>query len=240
MSKEFSIISQNLNGKLTEKTVKRYEQREKADIYAFQELKQERYNITDTKAVNMPMKDILQAEQIWMDAFPWLEFKSGYWKESSIEFSKKEIRIINFHSSPFYSAQMRYILLKRLGEIKADFVILLGDFNAEFENQTEQPLSRVTKENDAFLAQIGGLGFTELLSEQEREENKPHYTFQYGKYKKKLDHIFISQGLSDLSHQGWRFSIQYIDDVNISFSPSESEQAFTDHSGIKLTIQVHL
>ena len=117
MGEELTIISQNLNGKLTEKTVKEYEQEEKADIYAFQELKRKRCNITDTKAVNMPMKDLLQAEQIWTDAFPWLEFKSGYWKESSIAFAKKEIRIINFHSSPRYSFPLRYTLLKRLKRI---------------------------------------------------------------------------------------------------------------------------
>lgn len=242
MMNKLLIISQNLNGKLTDKTVKEYIKKKKADIYAFQELKRNRCNITDTKAVNMQVQDFPHVQQIWENAFPWIEFKSGYWKESGITFSEKEIRIINFHSSPWYSAQMRYVLLKRLEEIKDEtgFVILLGDFNAAFAYQTEQDTNSTTRENDAFLTQIKSLGFTELLSKREKEKAEPHYTFYHEKKdktidKKKLDHIFISEGLSALSREGWQFFVEYIDDVNKSISPPDL--AFTDHSGIKLTVQ---
>ena len=235
---KLSIISQNLNGAYTDETIGEYKQKEKADIYAFQELKRGNCNITDTQASNMQLDDFSHAKEIWEDAFPWIEFKSGYWKESSIKFSEQEIRIINFHSSPWYSAQIRYTLLKRLNEIKKEtkFVILLGDFNAEFRGEKDQQLKGAKKQNDAFLTRIMHFGFTELLSEGEVKEH-PHGTFEFKKdgktYKKRLDHIFISKALLDLSGDGWKFSIQYIDDVNIHLSQTK----LIDHSGIRLTIQ---
>lgn len=235
-----SIITQNLNGAYTDETIGEYKQKEKADIYAFQELKRGNCNITDTQASNMQMDDFSHAKKIWEDAFPWIEFKSGYWKESSIKFSGQKIRIVNFHSSPWYSAQIRYTLLKRLDEIRkeTEFVILLGDFNAEFKREEDQQLKGVKKQNNAFLKRIQYFGFTELLSEEEKKDPRiPHGTFEFKKdnktYKKKLDHIFISKGLLALSGDGWKFFIQYIDDVNIH--PPKPKPI--DHSGIRLTIQ---
>lgn len=98
------------------------------DIYAVQELKI--YN-KQTKRWRMNTKTLIKkekyqkdmsisgrAEEIWDDAFPWLDFRGGYWDECDIEFAGKKIKIINFHSSPTYDLGPRYTLLKRLSEIK--------------------------------------------------------------------------------------------------------------------------
>ena len=240
---ELSIITQNLSGKYNENSVKKYMQAQKANIYAFQELKQQRCKIAYLCINNSLEKneaDAVRAEEIWKEAFPWLDFKSGYYQEAEVTFGGKEITIIDFHSSLRYSAQMRYVLLKRISEVKNELVILLGDFNAAFKNQTEHNIP----DNDRFLRCITQkLGFEELLADEEKE-NSPHYTFQYNKKnehkevieKKKLDHIFVSKKMFKLTNEGWNFLIEYIDDVNKNFS--KSTEAFTDHSGIRLTIQV--
>ena len=77
---------------------------------------------------------------IWREAFPWIEFKSGYWMEKKVEFDGEEIIIINYHCASNYSVQLRYILLKRLDQesILDKCVILLGDFNTVFNFQTER------------------------------------------------------------------------------------------------------
>lgn len=235
--RELSIITQNLNGRFDYKSITEYTKVHKANIYAFQELKSGKSYITDILIddhLKNKYKDSDDAKKLWEDAFPWLDFKSGYWKEWGIEFAGKKIRIINVHCSPTYTNSMRYTLLKMLDEsnIKNELVILLGDFNAAFKNQTETNI----KENHKFLSLITqDLKYKELLANAETE-NKPHFTFQYKGKRKKLDHIFISEELFKFSNAGWNFLIEYIDSVNLNFS--KSKEAFTDHSGIKLTIRI--
>lgn len=230
--KSISIITQNLNGKYNTKNINKYTDLFEADIYAFQELKEGSCHITDF-IINYKNKsksnDI--AKKIWDKAFPWVPFKSGYWMEVDFSFDGKNIKVINYHCSPTYSTSLRYVLLNRLDDVDVNnkLVILLGDFNAAFVEQTEN----YVPSNHEFLLLVQQKGYKELIK---KEENKtPHYTFvDKNNKKKKLDHIFISDKLWELSNDTWEFSIEYIDEVNTSFS--KTEKAFTDHSGIKLSI----
>lgn len=228
----FSIITQNLNGKCNAENINKYTDLFEADIYAFQELKEGRCNITDF-VINYKVesKSNVGAKTIWDKAFPWISFKSGYWQEVDFSFNGKNIKVINFHCSPTYSTNLRYVLLNRLEDVdvKNKFVILLGDFNAAFKEQSENCVLN----NHEFLILVKKKGYIEIVK---KDENKnPHYTFVDKKNKKKkLDHIFISDKLGKLSNENWKFVIEYIDEVNTSFSTTE--KAFTDHSGIKLSI----
>ncbi len=173
-----TIITQNLNWRLGEGDIEKYTKEYPADVYAFQE-----FNVGTHITVFVTKNedkydwenDSERAEEIWDDAFPWIEFRSGYWAEKDIKFAGKEIKVINFHSSPKYSYAIRSILLKRLKEVncKYKYVILLGDFNASFEGNDE---------SFAFLNCIEKNGFKECLSDEGAE---PTYTYAYYTYEKK-------------------------------------------------------
>lgn len=214
----------------------------KANIYAFQEYKRGQCCITYTEIEskrehcgnNECKMTSEHAEKIWNSTFPWIDFKGGYWDEQDVSVAGRTIKIINFHRSLSYHAELQYVLLKRLKEICEDenaLVILLGDFNAAFNHQTDKPIT----ENHKYLTLIEECGFEECLCSDEKDKRKPHYTYYYYDNKqvlkrKKLDHIFVSKSLSN-----WLYTVEYIDNVNVILYP-KSEYAFTDHSGIKLTI----
>lgn len=263
---KLTIITQNLNGKINGKArkskeddlaiIKEIEQKYKdaymaepdidivakpnIDIYAFQELHNSptNTNITYTIIASEQLTKIEsvsgRAEEIWDKAFPWAEFVSGYWDECDVKFAGEQIKIINFHSSCRYDLAIRYTLLKRLSEIYWRYTILLGDFNAAFCSQTAKPI----EENEEFLKRIKTFGFRECTDQEEND--KPHYT----RFDRKLDHIFISDSLFELLRDSnpeidkeKPYNIIYIDKVNLNH-PSHLKAAFTDHSGIMLTIEL--
>lgn len=227
-------------------------------IYAFQEVGKLNNghwsNITETIVKNprfkKDMRDADRAEEIWYEAFPWNEFRSGYWDECDIEFAGNKIKIINFHSAPHYDLAIRYTLLKRLSEIQDRLTILLGDFNAAFRNQTESPQDEDIIESEDFLKEITRkYKFIECKDLTERN-GTPHYTHSYTSEKdgeqkcNKLDHIFMSRQLFRKVQDSYK--IEYIDKVNLN-PPKQPKKkgpisrdpyAFTDHSGIKLTIEL--
>lgn len=257
------INKENVNSELTvpeaflEVVKERYIKSHKADIYAFQEVAKLNNghwsNITETIIPSLPKnaRDADCAEEIWYEAFPWNEFRSGYWDECDIEFAGKEIKIINFHSSPTYDLAIRYTLLKRLSNIQGRLTILLGDFNAAFRYQTQSPEDNNIIEGEDFLKEITRkYKFIECIDSKEHKGN-PHYTHFYPdesnadeKIKRnKLDHIFISKSLSRLLKKP--YEIQYFDEVNycpIALNEDgkemDKDKAFTDHSGIMLTIEL--
>ena len=217
------------------------------DIFAFQELgrisKKTNYPvyITETLVVKESLKENMRvsgrAEEIWDETFPWAEFVS-YLDERDIEFAGKTIKIINFHSSPKYDLGVRYTLLRRISEIpKNRLIILLGDFNAAFPGQMAAEEKKFIR-SAIFLEKITNLGFRECLEEE--SENGPRHTHSYGK----IDHIFISESLFNLLRDSnpekdkeKPYEIQYIHEVNRK-RRLESKDAFTNHSGIKLTIEL--
>lgn len=232
----------------------RYQEAYKANIYAFQEVGElinGRWSgITKTIIENEDRSSSNFAKEIWDETFPWTPFVSGFWNECDIEFAKKQIKIINFHSSPKYDLAIRYILLQRLSKIqeKNRLTILLGDFNAAFENQTDT----IVIDNVKFLTGIKDFGFIECIDSKEFG-GEPHYTYSG---RKKLDHIFISKSLFNLLQEYNKnepYAIKYIDKVN-RIPPTQSSKTptgrvgredfdkqieiepFTDHSGIMLTI----
>lgn len=113
------IISQNLhnyprkNQFLSDDYIKNYE----ADYYAFQEYPRDekgfRSAIVD-KNGNDKSIDVKNAEIIWKKYFPWTEFRSGYWSETSIRFGHRMIIILNVHISTSYTDNLRLVILQRL------------------------------------------------------------------------------------------------------------------------------
>ena len=83
MENKLSIITQNLDGKFNDKNIKEYMEKYVTDIYAFQELRRGRYNVTDFEVspqcvYKVDDKENDKAKKLWDDAFPWMEFRSGY------------------------------------------------------------------------------------------------------------------------------------------------------------------
>lgn len=274
---KLTIVTQNLDGKIDYKLG---ESRQKTDsniieaiegkygkagmskedlnninIYAVQELSKFRNKITRTivrPPFNKDIKDADCAEEIWYKAFPWNEFRGGYWDECDIELARETIKIINFHSSPLYDLAIRYTLLKRLYDIQDRLTILLGDFNAAFRNQIKienvkdggvikGSVEEGVIEGEDFLKEITRkYGFIECEDLGELK-GEPHYTHTHKNEKdnelkhNKLDHIFISKSLYRLLQK--EYKITYIDEVNRDKHP-KSAAAFTDHSGIMLTIEL--
>lgn len=151
-----SIITQNLNRNI--QTLNSYYNENQADIYAFQEIPKtgpgRPFHTIFTLAPNSKYDEIQSnfvAQNIWDEAFPWIEFKGGYWMEKELEFDNEYILIINYHGSLRYDIQLRYVLLKRLldSNLNNKPVILLGDFNASFNHQTQY--ATINTENDKFL-----------------------------------------------------------------------------------------
>lgn len=225
----------------------------KADIYAFQEVSKlnNRHwsNITETIVKNPQFKkntrDADCAEEIWYKAFPWNEFRSGYWDECDVEFAGNKIKIINFHSGPRYDLAIRYTLLKRLSEIQDRETILLGDFNAAFRYQTQPEQDESIIEGEDFLKEITRkYRFIECKNSDEHKGKVQYTHFYYDtskaektdKISNKLDHIFISKSLFRKLQKP--YIIEYIHKVRRDYDlqQNESDKAFTDHSGIKLTI----
>lgn len=222
---QLKIITQNLNRNNAEEYMKEYE----ADIYAFQELKSNYSGITEILNTESPDYTVIDkgndyAHSLSSKFFPWWDFRSGYWMEEYILYQNKKIIIINIHISPSYSTYLRFLLLRRLEELENKNVILLGDFNAAFDFQSENRVS----ENHRYLECLTKIyGYVELCSKEENE--KPHYTYQDAKnHWKKLDHIFVSQ---PLFNQLKEYQITYIDEVR-------SHHIYTDHSGIQLTLRI--
>lgn len=254
---ELTIITQNLNGynyrglfkekldwTIWKRMIDRYMKEHEADIYAFQEFYETESSTSfNAKTIVKPpfcegMKGMNvsgRAEEIWDETFPWAEFRSGYWDERDIKFAGETIKIINFHSSPTYDLGIRYILLKRLSEVKGRFTIVLGDFNAAFLGQMANKEKKFIR-SAMFLEKITNSGFRECLEQE--TENGLHHTHSYGK----IDHIFISESLFNLLRDSnpekdkeKPYEITYIHEVRRNH-PSKSKDAFTNHSGIKLTI----
>lgn len=230
-------------------------------IYAFQELgkginRALTYTIVADEQLQKSVRVSAHARKIWDDAFPWSEFRSGFWDERDIVFAGKQIKIINFHSSPTYNLAIRFILWKRIPKISSGYTILLGDFNAAFEEQTEAGGQDII-ESANFLERTKKYGFKECMIDGETEKN-PHYTHSYiikandpknnKLVRNKLDHIFISESLFELIKGS--YTIEYFDEVNYlpnkldengeieGFFSNHNDMAFTDHSGIKLTIEL--
>lgn len=216
-------------------------------IYAFQELGNKEEGARKTSYITRTIvpecyhKDTGvsgRAEEIWDEVFPWAEFVSGYWDECDIQFAGKKIKIINFHSSPKHDLGIRYTLLRRISEIpKNRLVILLGDFNAAFLGQMNKKYKNFIRNKD-FLEKITNYGFRECLSDEESADTQ-HHTHSVGK----VDHIFISESWFNLrwdsnpEKDNKPYTIEYIDEFNIK-SKSPLKTAFTNHSGIKLTINL--
>lgn len=234
-----SIITQNLNRNFTYKTISAYLKKYDADIYAFQELLHNRCGITDIIGnQEKPKYEIYYSgnsfeENLTEKLFPWIEFKSGYFMERHIVFQKVKIVIINFHSSLRYSKELRCVLLQRLKELEKDNVILLGDFNAAFNHQTENKID----ENDEFLNIVTNKKYCYIeLNSKNEDASNPHYTFVKNNEFKKLDHIFVSESLFKRLEN---VAVEYFDEVNRNFKEYDKEGGIsTDHSGIKLTFSV--
>lgn len=227
MSEITTIITQNVNRKIGDDNV--YEEinnvnsnpRTSADIYAFQEFSRSNCGITEFKAIpNMKKFEIFsignsRMKELWESAFPWISCKSGYWKEMEVEIKGAYIYIINVHMSCTYSVALRDLLLRRLDELKEKKVILLGDFNAAFNNQTEKPI----EENHKFLCEIRRKGYIECGSEDVKE-----YTFEdENGLKKRIDHVFMSLNLKE------KIVYQKTEIVDICSS---------DHKGIKFEFAI--
>jgi len=161
-----------------------------------------------------------------------LSFRDGFWCEKWIEFCGEKIRVINIHISPTYCFALRHSLLTYIAQIDNKYTIILGDFNAAKNEQTEESIP----ENDAFLREIEGENYCELISEDESKTGKGHYT-RYSikegiKKGRKLDHIFVSKAF----YEEFNYEIKYIDEVSNTHPDYESSEfAFTDHSGIKVS-----
>lgn len=267
MENRISIVCQNLNGhyKHNSKLIEKYKNKIFADIYAFQEFPEGRsfctkFQINNPK-INFEEVSNEEVQKIWDNVFyrtenndnnEWKDFRTAYWCEANLTYQGEKIRIVNLHCSPYYSEQLRYILINRILELKSlhKNIMLLGDFNAAEYSQNEDPKIW----GQALYHTITDiLKFDELFCKIENKEetiNNPHYTFAYnhqkGKWKrKKLDHIFVSKNMHKLLCK-WGYSINYIDEVNYNadklnkldeLKNSEIE-AFTDHSGIMLQIGV--
>ena len=164
-----------------------------------------------------------------------------YWSETKIEFKGKDIIVINVHLSSSYAEPLRLILLQRLKQLKKKRVILMGDFNAAFTNQTEL----VIKENSEFLSMIIKSGYVELLGNDETDAN-PHYTFAIEDKKKKcwirkkLDHVFVSEVMKDDVEIDT--SIEYLDSTNMNVDKIFRDGGFkndriSDHTGIRINVK---
>ena len=246
--KKITIISQNLFNYRKKnirglKQVDLYQNKYKADVYAFQEYPEFGRGKTfyTTFCVNNEESkgSVNEVEALWKEHFPWSNFPQRYWAEINVLFNKVEIRVINVHiPSTTDQDQLRFVLLKRLEQLKYEPVILLGDFNAAFSYQTD----KVVQGNNLFMSLITKKGYKEICGEKENNI-KPHYTFALNSSKtkswekKKLDHIFMSSKLDEL---GFNMDLKYIDDVNINLQDINGIKpldAFTDHSGLKLVIE---
>ena len=246
--KKITTISQNLYNYRKKnirglKQVDLYQNKYKADVYAFQEYPEFGRGKTfyTTFCVNNEESkgSVNEVEALWKEHFPWSNFPQRYWAEINVLFNKVEIRVINVHiPSTTDQDQLRFVLLKRLEQLKYEPVILLGDFNAAFSYQTD----KVVQGNNLFMSLITKKGYKEICGEKENNI-KPHYTFALKSSKtkswekKKLDHIFMSSKLDEL---GFNMDLKYIDDVNINLQDINGIKpldAFTDHSGLKLVIE---
>jgi len=242
-----TIISQNLYN-YKKKNIKglgqvdSYRNNYEADIYAFQEYPEwgrgKTFYTTFYDNDGENKGSVNETKNLWNVYFPWSEFPKRYWSEVDVHFNSVKLRVINVHITSIYQDQLRFVLLKRLEQLKNEPVILLGDFNAAFSYQAEN----VVQGNDLFLTLITDIGYKEICGEMEDNKN-PHYTYalKLSKTKlwekKKLDHIFVSSKLDEL---GWKIDVEYIDNVNINLEHIigiKPTDAFTDHSGMKLVIE---
>lgn len=168
---------------------------------------------------------------IWEQMFKYCpkvpSFRSGFWAEKWIGFCGESIRIINIHLSLWYDTELRLSFLKYISKIQNPYSIILGDFNAAKVHQTVEFI----KKNHEFLTMIEINKYIELIDENEKNKNA-HYTHYEKSGGRKLDHIFISKAFYDKFH----YEIDYIDGVNETHPDHQnSNQTFTDHSGIKIT-----
>lgn len=240
-----TLISQNLynyrkKNRKGKTQIGDYKKNYPAEIYAFQEYPDWGRGRTFFTAFDIRgevcTETVEETKKIWQEHFPWQEFTQRFWCETSIVFENREIYLINLHISS-YTDQLRLLLLKRLEQLKGQMVILMGDFNAAFDSQTENSV----RSNEIFLQMIVDRKYAEVMGKGETRE-KPHYTYIQDnkktgyKSRKKLDHIFISEKLRE---KGWKISMEYIDEVNINWKGEDGDKskAFTDHSGLKLTLE---
>jgi len=163
--------------------------------------------------------------QIWSSAIKYSsivkEFRYGFWCEKKIEFCNKVIRVMNIHISLSYELMLKLSLLEYAEQNKDEYIILLGDFNAAEEEDTE----KFIEENDQFLKTLRKIGFVELGNED------VHYTHYASNKGRKIDHIYVSKKF----HNDFDYTLDYIDEVNYGHPKyNESETAFTDHSAIKV------
>lgn len=247
LENKVTIISQNLynyrNKNIKGKgQVAFYMQNYKADLYAFQEFPEwgrgKTFHTSFYDVKGEAQGDISEVKNIWNNYFPWTDFPRRYWSELLLTFDNQKVRIINVHIGSGVDDQLRMVLLERIEQLSGEHVLLVGDFNAAFLYQTEHKIQG----NDVFLSKILDKGYTELKAEEENKE--PHYTYAFFNKKsnvwerKKFDHIFYSKTMEDME---WKLSIEYIDEVNINLNHinnQEPENPFTDHSGLKVVIEV--
>lgn len=105
----------------------------------------------------------------------------------------------------------------------------MGDFNAAQKEQTEKYI----KGNENFLKKIKTKGYIELLDEKEKNGEIGHYTHYVKDKGRKLDHVFVSKAFAEY----FETTIEYDDDVNYKKqNDKDSNNAFTDHSAIKVII----
>lgn len=246
--RNISIICQNLFNYRKKNMILPYDYmtKYKADYYAFQEYPDYgRGRTFYTTIINSEKQDISKNNydeiiNVWNTFFQWTKMPFRYWSETKIEFKGKDIFLINVHMSTSYTEPLRLILLQRLKQLKGKRVILMGDFNAAFTNQTEL----VIEENSKFLSMIIKSGYVELLGKDETNEN-PHYTFAIEDKKKKcwirkkLDHVFVSEVMSDDVEVDT--SIEYLDSTNMNvdkiFSDVGLNDGISDHTGIRIKIE---
>lgn len=222
-----TIITQNVNRKVDDENVNKEidnmnsKLTTSADIYAFQEFSRNNCGIAEFNAIsNMKKFEIFsignsRMKELWERDFPWINFKSGYWKEMEVEIKGTYIYIINVHMSCTYSLALRYLLLRRLDELEGKNVILLGDFNAAFNSQTEKTI----EENHKFLCEIIRKGYIEC-----EPEGGKKYTFEdENGLKKRIDHVFVSLNLKE----------KIVDEKTeiVDICPS-------DHKGIKIEFAI--
>ncbi|MBX4268450.1 endonuclease/exonuclease/phosphatase family protein [Clostridium estertheticum] len=160
------------------------------------------------------------------------EFRDGLWAEIVYTYKGKEIRLVNIHI-PVKENHLifRLTLLEYLKELKEEYTIVLGDFNAAKNNDTVNS----NESNQNFLKAIEDLGYKELRSEEEKEIG--HYTHFEKNGGRKLDHIFVSSSFEEK-----KCTVSFIDDVNFDREQIETKskyeyEYFTDHSGIIVEVQ---
>lgn len=229
------ILSLNLNRE-KENQVTSILQKITVDIYAFQECKLNRGN-AHFNTINFDCKEGVMEkngekfEQIWEEAFPWIEFPQNYFAENEIENNGNTFVLINVHLAGFKSGLrhlLMYVLLERLKkeDLQSKTVILLGDFNGNSLRENECATA-LQKRISRFLDQLMKIGFDELKSEAEKIGNDEITYRDNNGIGYKVDHVYIKGENGTMP-----------DTIKIvSYCPASiNDDWYSDHRGIILEI----